>query len=153
VCPNVFQVLVLDDQSPANDELLDLIAAAIDYAARLLDSGRIVEPFTITEYDEDRHVAHFAYNLEEGDKLEETLSQARESIVFGAQEIAAYAITSVTELTIEEKKKQVILIEAASRADDDAVILAQPYKPPGGLFGFELDGPPIFLGKTTHLFF
>lgn len=139
--------------SAADEDLLKLIAESVEYAATLLDHDNWLEPFTMIEYDDEKHTLHFAYSSEEHEPLEDVLAQARDAITIGATEITAYAIVSATELTLADKKQSVILIEAGTRGSDDGVLLAQPYQPPQGLFGFELEGSLVLLGRPTNLLF
>ncbi len=139
--------------SAVDDNLLNLISQSIDYAAGILDQEAFLEPFALIEYPNERRTLHFAYDPEQGEGLEEVLAQARDAITIGAAEMTGYAIVSVTALTIEETKEPVILIEASIRGADEGVLLAQPYQPPKGLFGFELEGGPILLGRPTNLLF
>lgn len=137
----------------ADQDLLDLIAESVEYAASILDQQDVLEPFTIIEYDDEKHTMHYAFDPDFGEGLDEVLAKARDAITIGATEISAYAIVSATELTLEASKQSVILIEAGTRGSEDGVLLAQPYQPPQGLFGFELSGNLLLLGRPTNLLF
>lgn len=64
----------------------------------------------------------------------------------------AYAIAHDGYLTVEGRKWDAILVEAAERGADSAFLFAQCYRPKKGMFGkFGVEGNAALAGTTDKL--
>lgn len=106
------------------DSLMELAFLALDHGIESVRDGGPLTPFLVAEIDGERKLERF-----DADTLEEALGRAEtaaDALPFSA---AAYAVAHDGFVTVEGERTDAILVEAAERASERALVFAQRYRP------------------------
>jgi hypothetical protein len=113
-----------------SDALMELAFLTLDHAIDSVSGGGPLVPFLFIERSDGRELHRFA-----SDTLEESQAAMREAVAKIDDGAKAYAMAYDGHITLEGKKWDAILSEAAECGAPSGVFFAQRYQPKKGLFG------------------
>ena len=113
-----------------SDALTELVFPTLDHAIDSVSGGSPLIPFLFIERSDGRALQRFA-----SDTLQESQAAMREAVAQLDRDVTAYAMAYDGYLTLEGKRCDAILSEAAERGAPSGVCFAQRYQPKKGLFG------------------